>query len=671
MLMPIWTPPTPPLSDGDIDPYMESGFAFMYEPFPLDESELPSQFEDEPELETQPPLKPNQAEPVVNIVSTTPTDTVNSAVEPLLIPVTTPPRPSSKETVVTSNRSPSARFTKSYRQKSVTEVKGRRDSRRPVSPLEQKSSDFPEWNTVEDLALLSIIMDSQRLPYSIVTSSASSSNCVHTPNWDFVSEWVSASCGHYRSPRQCSQRYQHVILPREDTRLTLSSSTMHDSVGSKARPSNGHDSARFKKGRLRTQQQLLQDGGKIFSVLANRRIDLFSNAAELRRVDCRRPRFGIVNAVNSSKSADKHAQFLAGFGVNHDSTLTPARLAELREERLRERQKMQLHQQQNQYSSRTVCQAADVMTTGYDRASVTSIELQQQNAQTNQGRTLPSARSFLTVQSGPMATASGHVVSGSNSGFQQRLSSTSMSSVSGNSSTSGRLVGAQLLSPGGGSLPVPGYYRPLIPQSPLVKTSQRLSGTAALASPSILTSTSSLQFSATGPSRISLAVDPGLVSSGSSSADSAMLGAVVVQSSVQSPDFASLTKQHQPTARYQTSQFRQKLPISHTGAPAVVSKPPSISQVHVINPQPVRFSAGQTYGAMHSFKQTGTSQTIIAQQLINRTSSPVSSQRQSLKSIPSIGMIMSAPALVPRTESIASADPVSSVSTSAQQTQSR
>lgn len=45
-------------------------------------------------------------------------------------------------------------------------------------------------------------------------------NPAQTPNWDLVSSIVSANSFVYRSPRQCQLRFEFVILPREEGRLS-------------------------------------------------------------------------------------------------------------------------------------------------------------------------------------------------------------------------------------------------------------------------------------------------------------------------------------------------------------------------------------------------------------------------------------------------------------------
>lgn len=46
----------------------------------------------------------------------------------------------------------------------------------------------------------------------------------HTPNWDLVSDVVNSCSRIYRSPKQCRNRYENVIIPREEGKVTNSHS---------------------------------------------------------------------------------------------------------------------------------------------------------------------------------------------------------------------------------------------------------------------------------------------------------------------------------------------------------------------------------------------------------------------------------------------------------------
>lgn len=41
----------------------------------------------------------------------------------------------------------------------------------------------------------------------------------HTPNWDLVSDVVNSCSRIYRSPKQCRNRYENVIIPREEGKV--------------------------------------------------------------------------------------------------------------------------------------------------------------------------------------------------------------------------------------------------------------------------------------------------------------------------------------------------------------------------------------------------------------------------------------------------------------------
>lgn len=48
----------------------------------------------------------------------------------------------------------------------------------------------------------------------------------HTPNWDLVSDVVNSCSRIYRSPKQCRNRYENVIIPREEGKVTMTQSIL-------------------------------------------------------------------------------------------------------------------------------------------------------------------------------------------------------------------------------------------------------------------------------------------------------------------------------------------------------------------------------------------------------------------------------------------------------------
>jgi len=53
----------------------------------------------------------------------------------------------------------------------------------------------------------------------------------HTPNWDLVSDVVNSCSRIYRSPKQCRNRYENVIIPREEGKVRAKR-TMKENVTS-------------------------------------------------------------------------------------------------------------------------------------------------------------------------------------------------------------------------------------------------------------------------------------------------------------------------------------------------------------------------------------------------------------------------------------------------------
>ncbi|XP_065424632.1 E1A-binding protein p400-like isoform X5 [Chrysemys picta bellii] len=71
--------------------------------------------------------------------------------------------------------------------------------------------DNPEWLISEDWALLQAVKQLLERPSNLAVMSP-----VHTPNWDLVSDLVKSYNQVYRSPKQCQNRYENVIIPREE-----------------------------------------------------------------------------------------------------------------------------------------------------------------------------------------------------------------------------------------------------------------------------------------------------------------------------------------------------------------------------------------------------------------------------------------------------------------------
>lgn len=66
------------------------------------------------------------------------------------------------------------------------------------------------------LYLLQAVKQLLELPLNLAVVSPA-----HTPNWDLVSDVVNSCSRVYRSPKQCRNRYENVIIPREEGKVSL------------------------------------------------------------------------------------------------------------------------------------------------------------------------------------------------------------------------------------------------------------------------------------------------------------------------------------------------------------------------------------------------------------------------------------------------------------------
>lgn len=71
-----------------------------------------------------------------------------------------------------------------------------------------------------DLRVLNVILQAVKqlleLPLNLTIVSPA-----HTPNWDLVSDVVNSCSRIYRSSKQCRNRYENVLIPREEGKVRL------------------------------------------------------------------------------------------------------------------------------------------------------------------------------------------------------------------------------------------------------------------------------------------------------------------------------------------------------------------------------------------------------------------------------------------------------------------
>uniref|UniRef100_A0A8C0HFG3 E1A-binding protein p400 n=1 Tax=Chelonoidis abingdonii TaxID=106734 RepID=A0A8C0HFG3_CHEAB len=293
-IMPLWTPPTPPQDDNDI--YIDSVMCLMYDTNPIPESKLPPVYvrKERKRHKTDPSVagrkkKQRHGEAVI------PPRSLFDRATPGMLKM----RREGKE------------------QKKNILLKQQTQFAKPlptlVKPAAEAGQDNPEWLISEDWALLQAVKQLLELPLNLAVMSPA-----HTPNWDLVSDVVNSCSRVYRSPKQCRNRYENVIIPREEGKTKNS------------RP-------------LRTNQIYAQDEGATHT-------QLYTNHFEMMKmiVGKRSPPIKPLLGMNPFQKNPKHASVLAESGINYDKPLPPIQVASLRAERIAKEKKALAEQQRAQ-----------------------------------------------------------------------------------------------------------------------------------------------------------------------------------------------------------------------------------------------------------------------------------------------------------------------------------
>ncbi|KYO39548.1 E1A-binding protein p400 isoform E [Alligator mississippiensis] len=293
-VMPLWTPPTPPQDDNDI--YIDSVMCLMYDTTPIPESKLPPVYvrKERKRHKTDPSAagrkkKQRHGETVI------PPRSLFDRATPAMLKM----RREGKE------------------QKKNILLKQQTQFAKPlptlVKPAAEAGQDNPEWLISEDWALLQAVKQLLELPLNLAVVSPA-----HTPNWDLVSDVVNSCSRVYRSPKQCRNRYENVIIPREEGKTKNS------------RP-------------LRTNQIYAQDEGATHTQLYTNHFEMMKMIAG-KRSPPSKPLLG----MNPFQKNPKHASVLAESGINYDKPLPPIQVASLRAERIAKEKKALAEQQRAQ-----------------------------------------------------------------------------------------------------------------------------------------------------------------------------------------------------------------------------------------------------------------------------------------------------------------------------------
>lgn len=186
---------------------------------------------------------------------------------------------------------------------------------------------FHNWTVHEDMALLNIIQNFQRLPLNLMVIMAG-----HTPNWDFVSDFVNAVSVTYRSPKQCRNRYESVLVPREEGKqvydASMSRKKKSKSVYNNKYAMSGSNSNKGHRP-VRTSQLYAQDNNASFSQAMIQRHDA------LKGIAVKKAGGGNKGALSGAAHKNpKHAAVLSECGIDLEHPVLPVEVAQKRAERI-------------------------------------------------------------------------------------------------------------------------------------------------------------------------------------------------------------------------------------------------------------------------------------------------------------------------------------------------
>ncbi|XP_037337845.2 E1A-binding protein p400 isoform X5 [Pungitius pungitius] len=307
-IMPLWTPPTPPQDDNDI--YIDSVMMLMYDTTPMPESKLPPIYirKEHKRLKMDPSAaarkkKKGHGETVI------------------------PPRSLFEKASMLKVRR------EGKDQKKNFSLKQQAPFAKPlpslVKPAMEAGPDNPEWLISEDWALLQAVKQLLELPLNLTIVSPA-----HTPNWDLVSDVVNSCSRIYRSPKQCRNRYENVIIPREEGKLMYEANP-------KKKTKSIYKSKNSRP--LRTCQIYTQDDNATHIQLYNSRFELMKIIASKRS-----PPIKPLLGMNAFQKNPKHASVLAESGISYDKPLPPIQVASQRAERIAKEKKALAEQQKAQ-----------------------------------------------------------------------------------------------------------------------------------------------------------------------------------------------------------------------------------------------------------------------------------------------------------------------------------
>ncbi|XP_071946523.1 helicase domino-like isoform X2 [Antedon mediterranea] len=334
-IMPMWAPPTPPQDDTDV--YLDHAMYVMYEPSVMTETQLPSIYTKKEHKKTK----------EINVA------TVRK------------PKTHSKGDHMQPPRSlfdrPSSAWHKMRRDAKQQKM---RDMVKPMKPLPtvhkpeiDTQQDRPEWLINEDWALLQTIQTLLELPLSLQVLVPG-----HTINWELVSDVVNSCSRIYRSPKQCKNRYESVIVPREEGKI------LYDTNPKKQKKSKGLYKSLTKNNRpMKTSHLHTQDNNSSHTMLYSNKFDQIRLAVSKRQPYLKQ----VLN--NPLLKNPKHSAVLQDYSINYDKPLLPLQVAAKRADRIA-KEKKEKEAQIKQTAAQNAAAAAAKTTAVATAASTTVLQ---------------------------------------------------------------------------------------------------------------------------------------------------------------------------------------------------------------------------------------------------------------------------------------------------------
>ncbi|XP_018403303.1 PREDICTED: helicase domino [Cyphomyrmex costatus] len=311
--MPMWCPPTPPTTDNDV--YIDYSLGFLYENIPMTEAQLPPIY-----------VKKERNRSRIDISITEdgcrPTKIMRHKEESVYAPRSLFDRPSPALMKM-------RRDMKLYKYRAIV---------RPPMPVLKTSSHViktsPEsdqamdWLVYEEWGLLHSIQNYQNLPLNTMILSPG-----HTPNWDMVADSINNGARLYRSPKHCRNRYESVIIPREEGKL------MYDTTPKKQKKQKTSvyktlpvSEQQNKSNRtMRTSQLHNQDRNGSFTSTGNHRYEIMKSVSN-KRTPTTKP----TSIVNSVMRNNPNVDVLAtDYKIMVDNPSNPIEIATRRADRIK------------------------------------------------------------------------------------------------------------------------------------------------------------------------------------------------------------------------------------------------------------------------------------------------------------------------------------------------